>query len=159
MENKLRIILLKGIEGFIFNLSFDDQNKISGAIEALSNKKFDSIYIKQLRRNIKELKVKKYSMKTITIKGLKFVTFEEVLKKQMKIKGFKEGYEKEVARLNMIHQLKQARLSKKMTQEKLAQKTGMPQSVIARLESGRQGLSFVTISKIATALDKKIQLV
>ncbi|MES3032042.1 MAG: helix-turn-helix transcriptional regulator [Patescibacteria group bacterium] len=98
-------------------------------------------------------------MKTITIKGLKFVTFEEVLKKQMKLKGFKEGYEKEVARLNMIYQIKQARLAKKMTQKSLAKKADMPQSVIARLESGRQGLSFNTISKIATALDKKIQLV
>src|SRR3989338_5593237 len=98
-------------------------------------------------------------MKTITIKGLKFVAFEEMLRKQIKIKGFKEGYEKEVARLNMIHQIKQARLAKKMTQEKLAKKAHMPQSVIARLESGRQGLSFTTISKIATALDKKIELV
>jgi DNA-binding XRE family transcriptional regulator len=98
-------------------------------------------------------------MKTITIAGLKFVPFEETLKKQMKIKGFKEGYEKEVARLNIIYQIKQARLAKKMTQEKLAKKADMPQSVIARLESGRQGLSFTTISKIATALDKKIQLV
>ena len=34
----------------------------------------------------------------------------------------------------------------------------MPQSVIARLESGRQGLSFTTISKIASALDKKSSL-
>jgi len=98
-------------------------------------------------------------MKTITIKGLKFVRFEDVLKKQMKIKGFKEGYEKEVARLDMIHQIKQARLANKMTQEKLAKKADMPQSVIARLESGRQDLSFNTISKIATALDKKIELV
>lgn len=98
-------------------------------------------------------------MKTITIKGLKFVRFEDMLKKQMKISGFKEGYEKEVTRLNMIHQIKKARLAKKMTQEKLAKKAGMPQSVIARLESGRQGLSFVTISKIATALGKRVQLV
>lgn len=98
-------------------------------------------------------------MKTITIKGLKFVTFEDVLKKQMKIKGFKEGFNKEVARLSVIHQIKQARLAKKMTQEKLAKKADMPQSVIARLESGKQGLSFATISKIASALDKKIQLV
>ena len=93
------------------------------------------------------------------IAGHKFYTFEEVLKKQMKTKGFKEGYEKEVARLNMIHQIKQARLSKKMTQKKLAKKADMPQSVIARLESGRQGLSFTTISKIATALGKKVELV
>jgi len=98
-------------------------------------------------------------MKTITIKGLKFVSFEDMLKKQMKIRGFKEGYEQEVARLNIIFQIKQARLEKKMTQAKLAKKADMPQSVIARLESGRRGLSFTTISKIATALDKKIQLV
>jgi phage-related protein len=62
MENKLRIILLKDIETFIFSLSLDDQNKISGAIETLKNKRFDSIYIKQLRGNIKELRVKKYRL-------------------------------------------------------------------------------------------------
>ncbi len=94
-----------------------------------------------------------------TIKGHKFYTFEEVFGKLLKKKGFKEGYEKEVARLEMIHQIRQARLSKKMTQEGLAKKAGMPQSVIARLESGRQGLSFATISQIATALGKKIELV
>lgn len=94
-----------------------------------------------------------------TINGIKVASFEEMLKKQLKIKGFKEGYEKEVARLDMIHQIKQARLKKKMTQEGLAKKAGMPQSVIARLESGRQGLSFATISQIATALGKKIELV
>jgi len=62
MENKFRIILLRGIEDFIFDLLPDDQDKISGAIEALSNKKFDSVYIKQLRGDIKELKVKKYRL-------------------------------------------------------------------------------------------------
>jgi len=93
------------------------------------------------------------------IAGHKFYTFEEVLKKQMKIKGFKEGYDKEVARLEMIHQIKQARLAKSMTQEKLAKRADMPQSVIARIESGKRGLSFATISKIAGALDKKIELV
>ena len=98
-------------------------------------------------------------MKTIKIKGLKFVRFEDVLKKQMKIPGFKEGYEKEVARLNMIHQIKQTRLAKKMTQATLAKKADMPQSVIARLESGRQGLSLSTVNKIATALGKRVELV
>ena len=94
-----------------------------------------------------------------TIAGHKFYTFEEVLKKQMKIPGFKEGYEKEVARLDMIHQIKQTRLAKKMTQATLAKKADMPQSVIARLESGRQGLSLSTVNKIATALGKRVELV
>ena len=93
------------------------------------------------------------------IKGLKFYTHKELLKKDLKSKSFREGYEKEVARLNMIHQIKQTRLDKKMTQEKLAEKTNMPQSVIARIESGKRGLTFSTLNSIAVALGKKIELV
>jgi len=93
------------------------------------------------------------------IAGHKTYTFEEVFGKLSKQKGFKEGYEKEVARLDMIHQIKQARLSKKMTQEGLAKKADMPQSVIARIESGKRGLSFSTMSRIASALGKKIALI
>lgn len=62
MGNEFRIILLRDIETFISRLSLDDQDKISGAIEALRNKKFSSIYIKQLKGDIKELKVKKYRL-------------------------------------------------------------------------------------------------
>jgi len=62
MGNKFRIVLLQHIEIFISNLSPDDQGKISGAVEALKNKKFTSIFIKQLRGDIKELKVKKYRL-------------------------------------------------------------------------------------------------
>ncbi len=62
MENRLRVILVKNVETFILDLSLNDQSKISGAVEALRNKKFYSIYIKQLRGDIKELKVKKYRL-------------------------------------------------------------------------------------------------
>lgn len=62
MENEFRIILLKDIETFIFNLPTEDQSKISGNIEAIRNKKFDSVYIKQLKGNIKELRVKNYRL-------------------------------------------------------------------------------------------------
>ena len=93
------------------------------------------------------------------VKGYKLSTFEEVFKKQMKSKEFRIGYQKEVARLNLIYQIKQARLAKKLTQKKLAEKADMPQSVIARIESGRQGLSLATVSRIASVLGKKIQLI
>ncbi len=62
MENKLRTILLRSIENFLLKLSPNDQDKISGAIEALRNKKFDSVYIKQLKGDIKELKIRKYRL-------------------------------------------------------------------------------------------------
>ena len=92
------------------------------------------------------------------INGLKFVTFDEMLKKQMKSEEFRIGYKQEVARLHLVQQIRKARLAKKYTQKMLAQKTKMSQSVIARIESGRQGMSFSTISKIATVLGKEIQL-
>ncbi|KKR32279.1 MAG: hypothetical protein UT65_C0004G0010 [Parcubacteria group bacterium GW2011_GWF2_39_8b] len=92
------------------------------------------------------------------INGFKTYTLEEVLKEPMKNKKFRIGYEKEVARLSLIHQIKAARLAKKYTQETLAKKADMPQSVIARLESGRSGMSFETLSRIASALGKQIKL-
>jgi len=62
MENRLRAILLRGIEDFIFDLPLDDQDKIFGAIEALRDRKFDSVYIKQLKGSIKELRIRKYRL-------------------------------------------------------------------------------------------------
>lgn len=93
-----------------------------------------------------------------TIKGYKLHTFEEMLQKQMKSPEFRIGYQQEVQRLNLVHQIKKARLAKKYTQETLAKKAKMPQSVIARIESGRRGMSFETISRIASVLGKEIRL-
>ena len=92
------------------------------------------------------------------INGLKFYTTDEVFAKSMKSKEFQTGYKQEVARLHLVGQIRKARIAKRYTQKMLAQKTKMPQSVIARIESGRQGMSFATISRIATVLGKEIQL-
>lgn len=40
-----------------------------------------------------------------------------------------------------------------MTQEQLAQKAGLPQSHISRLEVGKHAATFTTMEKLATALD------
>jgi DNA-binding XRE family transcriptional regulator len=92
------------------------------------------------------------------INGHKLYTFNEVFGKQLKNKEFRIGYEREVARLGMIAQVKRARLAKKYTQETLAKKADMPQSVIARIESGKRGMSFETLSRIARVLGKEIKL-
>lgn len=46
-----------------------------------------------------------------------------------------------------------------MTQAAVARKVDMPQSVIARLESGTHSVSVDTLSKVALALGKKVELV
>ena len=58
----LKIILLTDVEDFILALPSKKQDKISGALGALENKRFESVHIKQLRGDIKELKVAKYRL-------------------------------------------------------------------------------------------------
>ncbi len=46
-----------------------------------------------------------------------------------------------------------------MTQAEVAQKTDMPQSVIARIESGTHSFSIATLHKIARVFNKHVGLV
>lgn len=95
----------------------------------------------------------------IKIKGHKFYTFDEVFKKDMKSKSFRDVVNTELEQLRIKKQLREARLKKKMSQAELAKKVNMSQSVIARLETGDEGFSYNTLHRVATALGKKIQLV
>lgn len=101
-------------------------------------------------------------MKTIKTKDgktLKFYTADEVFKKDSKSNIFVEAYNEELARLNLVGEIKKLRLAKKYTQKELAQKAQMPQSVIARIESGEHSFSLGTLSRIAKVFKKEIQLV
>ena len=101
-------------------------------------------------------------MKTIKTKDgevLNFFTLEETFKKDMKSKVFRDAYYEELARLNLVGEIKKLRLGSKLTQKSLAQKAKMPQSVIARIESGEHSFSLGTLSRIAKVFNKEIQLV
>ena len=90
---------------------------------------------------------------------LKFNTFDEVFGKLLKSKKNREIYESEMARLHLIRQIRELRRSKKLTQQSFAAKVGMPQSVIARLETGRHDFSLKTLYQIAGAFGKQVKLV
>ena len=90
---------------------------------------------------------------------LKWTTFEEVLKKASKSKVFKKAYDEELARLKLAKTIRESRLSRNLTQAAMAQKIDMPQSVIARLESGSHSVSVDTLSRIAHALGKQVQII
>ncbi len=51
-----------------------------------------------------------------------------------------------------------ARLELHMTQQQLAEVCGLPQSVIARFESGKSSPTLRTMQRIAKALNKKLTL-
>ena len=103
---------------------------------------------------------KKTSLKLPTsVKKLKWYTLEEVFGKDLKSDEFQRGYQEESARIALAYKIRQTRMKKHLTQAVVAKKASMPQSVIARLESGDHGVSLDTLSRVAHALGKKVALV
>jgi len=93
------------------------------------------------------------------INGIRVYTSDEVFGKARRTKAYKEAYVKESARIALARQIREQRKKKKLTQAAVAKKVDMPQSVIARLESGSHGISLDTLSKVAHALGKKVTIV
>jgi|SRR3989344_3217263 len=91
-------------------------------------------------------------------KGLGVRTFDEVFEKSFKSKSFQKEYNEELVRLRLAHQIKQIRLKQKLTQKEVAGKAKMPQSVIARIESGTHSFSLGTLGRIAKVFNKEVEL-
>jgi len=85
------------------------------------------------------------------------ITYREHRKELLKDRKVKEEYDKLLPEYELAKSLIEQRLKKKMTQEDVAKKTGMPQSTISRIEGLTHGLpKLSTLKKIATALDAKL---
>lgn len=106
--------------------------------------------MKNLKKHLQELRKK----------GLIFHTHEEVFGKlRDQSKEYQRAYKEEIARLNLVRQIRELRLAKKLTQKTVAKRANMPQSVVARLESGEHSFSLDTLQRIAHVFGKKIELV
>ncbi len=86
-------------------------------------------------------------------------SFDEVLKQANRSKKFETEYNQELVRVRLATQIREARLAKKLTQKVVAKRVGMPQSVIARIESGNHGVSLDSLERIANVFGKRVQLV
>ncbi|MDP2685401.1 MAG: helix-turn-helix transcriptional regulator [bacterium] len=75
-----------------------------------------------------------------------------------KDKDYQRYYKEASDFLDIAIQIAEARRKKKITQCQLAKKTGMPQSQIARLESGNQNTTLVTLYRVARALDLQVKV-
>lgn len=64
----------------------------------------------------------------------------------------------ESARQEVARQLRAARREQGVTQERLAERVGTKKSNISRLESGRYNPSLDFLVKVASGLDRKIQI-
>lgn len=102
---------------------------------------------------------KKQKTKKIKTNKLKWSSFQETFSKASKTGKFKKAYKEELFRLALAKQIREIRIASNLTQKAVAQKAKMTQSVIARIESGENGLSLDTLQRIATVFGKEVQLV
>jgi predicted transcriptional regulator len=71
----------------------------------------------------------------------------------------KREYDKLEPEYNLAESLIQARIDKKLTQKELAEKAGISQVMVSRLESGITNPTVGTVTRVASVLGKKLKLV
>ena len=84
---------------------------------------------------------------------------DRLMEKAFKDPAVKAAYDALEDEFRLISIMIDARTESNLTQAQLAEKTGMKQAAIARLESGQSNPSYKTLAKVAKALNKKIALV
>ncbi|MCG2701292.1 helix-turn-helix transcriptional regulator [Candidatus Parcubacteria bacterium] len=89
-------------------------------------------------------------------KKIKLLSFDDLLKQELKDPEFRRGFEMEKKKLEMSLSIINLRKNKKISQAKLAEKIGMKQSAVGRIEAGKQNLTIETLQKIAFALNKEL---
>lgn len=85
-------------------------------------------------------------------------TFREHLEEQMKDPAFRKAWEETELSYQVARALVKLRLELDLTQEELARRAGVPQSVVARLESGRHLPSLRSLDRIAKKLGLQVKL-
>lgn len=84
--------------------------------------------------------------------------FDRYLKEQMKDPDFKKEWDENEARYQLMMMVLRARNEEQLTQSELAERTGLRQSNISRIENGQSMPSIATLAKIAQGLGKRLEI-
>ena len=82
--------------------------------------------------------------------------FDRYLNEQMKDPDFKKEWDENEARYQLMMMVLRARNEEQLTQSELAERTGLRQSNISRIEKGQSMPSIATLAKIAQGLGKRL---
>lgn len=80
------------------------------------------------------------------------MTLEEYKKQRMKNPGFAQAYAEVQPEMSVIRAIIDARLSQNMTQKELAERTGIAQAEISRLEKGSRNPSVKLLQRLAEGM-------
>lgn len=91
-------------------------------------------------------------------KKIKLIPFEKIERKLMKRPGFKKAHEDSELEFAIIKSLIIARARGGLTQRQLAERIGIPQSSLARFESGRVNPTLPFLKKVVHGLGLRIAI-
>ena len=86
-------------------------------------------------------------------------TFDDMLFKQLKDDEFRKEYEAIQPEMDVMRAIVDARSSQNMTQKELAERTGIKQADISKLEDGTRNPSVNLLKRLADGMVLKIEFV
>ena len=89
--------------------------------------------------------------------GTDMSELQDYLREQMKDPEFAAEYEKLRPEYEAIRAVIRARLESRMTQKELAEKTGIRQSNISRIENGTSSPTVDTVARLAAGMGKVLK--
>lgn len=85
-------------------------------------------------------------------------TFNDMLSKQLENEEFKKEYEAIQPELDIIRAIADARTSQNLTQKELAERTGINQADISKLENGTRNPSINLLKRLADGMGMVLKI-
>lgn len=85
-------------------------------------------------------------------------TFRQFLDEQMKDPEFASAYEEIQPEMDVIRAIVEARTSQNLTQKELAERTGINQADISKLENGTRNPSLKLLKRLADGMDMTLRI-
>lgn len=86
------------------------------------------------------------------------MTFDERLERDLKDPKFKAEWDALEPEFQIAEMIIKARIEQSLTQQQLAEKAGLGQASLSRIETGKVSPDIATLQKIAHAVGKKLLL-
>lgn len=84
--------------------------------------------------------------------------FQEFLKEQLQDEEFRKEWEDIQPEMDVIRAMVDARISQNLTQKELAERTGINQADISKLENGTRNPSLKLLKRLADGMGMKLKL-
>ena len=85
-------------------------------------------------------------------------TFDDMLSKQLQDEEFKKEYDSIQPEMDVIRAIVDARTSQNMTQKELAERTGINQADISKLENGTRNPSVNLLKRLADGMGMALKI-